>query len=95
MFKSQEKIFDYALQLVCDECGVTSTDILSSRSRMACGARFILVQIISTYMPDDAIAAKLQRTRQGVNYIRNNFTDKMLLASYQQVRSKLISWISD
>lgn len=95
MFKQQEKIYNKAVELVCEECGITADDLRSGCNRIAADARFILVCVVSPYCSDSAIASKLGRTRQGVCFIRNKITDRSLVASYQQVRSKLISWISD
>ena len=93
MFKRQEKIFDKAMQIVCDECRITPQELRNGRNRASADARFILVRAISPYICDNAIAGKIQRTRQGVCFIRNKRADKSLLASIQQVESKLISWI--
>lgn len=93
MFKRQEQIFDKAVQIVCDECRVTPQELRNGRNRASADARFILVRVISPYCSDNAIASKLGRTRQGVCFIRNKMADKSLLASIQQVESKLISWI--
>lgn len=95
MFKEQEKIYNKAVELVCDECGITADDLRCGRNRVSADARFILVRVIAPYVCDDAIASKLGRTRQGVCFIRNKITDKSLVASYQQVQSKLISWLQD
>lgn len=93
MFKRQGKIFDKAVQIVCDECRITPQELRFGRNRASADARFILVRVISPYICDSAIAGKIQRTRQGVCFIRNKRVDKSLLASIQQVQSKLISWI--
>ena len=95
MFKEQEKIYNKAVELVCEECGITAYDLRLWRNRVAADARFILVCVISPYCSDNAIASKLERTRQGVCYIRNKRMDKSLSASIQQVQSKLISWLQD
>lgn len=93
MFKTQEQIFDKAVQIVCDECRVTPQELRFGRNRASSDARFILVRVISPYICDSAIAGKIQRTRQGVCFIRNKRADKSLLASIRQVQSKLIVWI--
>ena len=93
MFKQQEKIYNKAVELVCEECGITADDLRSGRNRIAADARFILVRVIALYVCDNAIASKLERTRQGVCFIRNKITDRSLVASIQQVESKLISWL--
>ena len=93
MFITQEKIFDRAVQIICDECRITPQELRCGRNRVCSDARFILVRVISPYICDSAIADKIQRTRQGVCFIRNKRADKSLLASIQQVESKLISWI--
>lgn len=93
MFKRQEKIFDKAVQIVCDECRITPQELRFGRNRASADARYILVRVISPYICDSAIAGKIQRTRQGVCSIRNKRADKSLIASIQQVESKLISWI--
>lgn len=95
MFKQQEKIYNKAVELVCEECGITTDDLRSGRNRIAADARFILVRVIAQYICDDAIASKLERTRQGVCFIRNKRMDKSLSASIQQVQSKLFSWLQD
>lgn len=95
MFKTQEQIFDKAVQFVCDECRITPQELRFGRNRVAADARFILVCVISPYCSDNAIASKLGRTRQGVCFIRNKITDRSLVASIQQVASKLISWIAE
>lgn len=95
MFKEQEKIYNKVVELVCDECGITADDLCFGRNRIAADARFILVQVVASYICDDAIASKLRRTRQGVCFIRNKITDRSLVASIQQVQSKLISWLQD
>lgn len=95
MFKQQEKTYNKAVELVCEECGITADDLRFGRNRAAADARFILVCVISPYCSDNAIASKLGRTRQGVCFIRNKITDKSLIASIEQVRSKLISWLAD
>ena len=93
MFKEQEKIYNKAVELVCEECGITADDLRLGRNRVSADARFILVRIIAPYICDNAIASKLGRTRQGVCFIRNKITDRSLVASIQQVESKLNSWI--
>ena len=93
MFITQGKIFDRAVQIICDECRITPQELRCGRNRASADARFILVRVISPYICDSAIAGKIQRTRQGVCFIRNKRADKSLLASIQQVESKLISWI--
>lgn len=93
MFKKQEQIFNKAVQIVCDECRITHQELRNGRNRASADARFILVRVISPYICDSAIASKIQRTRQGVCFIRNKRADKSLIASIQQVESKLISWI--
>lgn len=93
MFITQEKIFDKAVQIVCDECCISPQELRFGRNRVAADARFILVCVVSPYCSDNAIASKLGRTWQGVCFIRNKRADKSLLASIQQVESKLISWI--
>lgn len=93
MFKEQEKIYNKAVELVCEECGITADDLRFGRNRIAADARFILVRIIAPYVCDDAIASKLERTRQGVCFIRNKRMDKSLSASCEQVVSKFISWL--
>lgn len=93
MFKQQEKIYNKAVELVCEECGITTDDLCLGRNRVAADARFILVRVIAPYICDNAIASKLGRTRQGVCFIRNKRMDKSLSASIQQVESKLISWL--
>lgn len=95
MFKQQEKIYNKAVELVCEECGITADKLRIGRNRIAADARFILVCIVSLYCSDNAIASKLGRTRQGVCFIRNKITDRSLVASIQQVQSKLISWLQD
>ena len=93
MFITQEKIFDKAVQIVCDECRISPQELRFGRNRVSADARFILVRVISPYICDSAIAGKIQRTRQGVCFIRNKRMDKSLSASCQQVQSKLISWL--
>ena len=93
MFKKQEQIFNKAVQIVCDECRITPQELRFGRNRVCSDARFILVCVISPYICDSAIAGKIQRSRQGVCFIRNKRADKSLIASIQQVESKLISWI--
>lgn len=93
MFKQQEKIYNKAVELVCEECGITADDLRFGRNRASADARFILVRVISPYCSDNAIASKLGRSRQGVCFIRNKITDKSLIASIQQVSSKLNVWI--
>lgn len=95
MFKEQEKIYNKAVELVCEECGITTDDLRLGRNRVSADARFILVQAIAPYVCDNAIASKLGRTRQGVCFIRNKRMDKSLSASCEQVRSKLYSWLQD
>ena len=95
MFKEQEKIYNKAVELVCEECGISADDLRLGRNRIAADARFILVRVIAPYICDNAIAGKLWRTRQGVCFIRNKITDRSLVASIQQVESKLISWLQD
>ena len=95
MFITQEKIFDRAVQIICDECRVTPQELRFRRNRASADARFILVRVISPYICDNAIAGKIDRTRQGVCFIRNKRADKSLLASIQQVESKLNSWIDN
>ena len=93
MFKRQEQIYEKAVQIVCEECRITPQELRNGRNRACSDARFILVRVISPYICDNEIASKIQRTRQGVCFIRNKRTDKSLIASIQQVESKLISWI--
>ena len=93
MFITQEQIFNKAVQIVCDECRITPQELRNGRNRASADARFILVRVISPYICDSAIAGKIQRTRQGVCFIRNKRADKSLLASIQQVDSKLNVWI--
>ena len=93
MFITQEKIFNKAVQIVCDECRITPQELRFGRNRASADARFILVRVISPYICDNEIAGKIQRTRQGVCFIRNKRADKSIIASIQQVESKLISWI--
>ena len=93
MFKTQEQIFDKAVQIVCNECRITPQELRNGRNRACSDARFILVRVISSYICDNAIAGKIDRTRQGVCFIRNKRADKSLLASIQQVESKLNVWI--
>lgn len=93
MFITQEQIFNKAVQIVCDECRITPQELRNGRNRASADARYILVRVISPYICDSAIAGKLQRSRQGVCFIRNKRADKSLIASIRQVRSKLISWI--
>lgn len=95
MFCQQERIFSKAMQIVCDECNITPQKLRFGRNRVAADARFILVCVISPYCSDNAIASKLGRTRQGVCFIRNKITDRSLVASIQQVTSKLNSWIDN
>lgn len=95
MFKQQEKIYNKAVELVCEECGITADDLRFGRNRVAADARFILVCVISPYCSDNAIASKLGRTRQGICFVRNKITDRSLVASIRQVESKLISWLQD
>ena len=93
MFCQQERIFSKAMQIVCEECNITPQELRFGRNRVAADARFILVCVISPYCSDNAIASKIQRSRQGVCFIRNKRADKSLLASIQQVESKLNVWI--
>lgn len=93
MFKTQEQIFEKAVQIVCDECRITPQELRNGRNRASSDARFILVRVISPYICDSAIAGKIHRTRQGVCFIRNKRMDKSLSASCEQVASKLISWL--
>lgn len=93
MFITQEQIFNKAVQIVCDECRITPQELRNGRNRASADARFILVRVISPYICDSAIAGKIQRSRQGVCFIRNKRADKSLSASCQQVQSKLISWL--
>ena len=93
MFCQQERIFSKAMQIVCEECRISPQELRNGRNRASADARFILVRVISPYICDNEIAGKIQRTRQGVCFIRNKRADKSLLASIQQVRSKLISWL--
>lgn len=93
MFKQQEKIYNKAVELVCEECGITADYLRSGRNRISADARFILVRVVAPYICDDAIAGELERTRQGVCFIRNKRMDKSLSASCEQVQSKLISWL--
>ena len=93
MFRQQEKIYNKAVELVCDECGITADDLHFGRNRVSADARFILVRVVAPYICDNAIASRLERTRQGVCFIRNKRMDKSLSASIQQVQSKLISWL--
>lgn len=93
MFCQQERIFSKAMQIVCEECNITPQELRFGRNRVCSDARFILVRVISLYICDNEIAGKIQRTRQGVCFIRNKRADKSLLASIQQVESKLNVWI--
>ena len=93
MFKRQEQIFNKAVQIVCEECCITPQELRNGRNRASADARFILVRAISPYICDSAIAGKIKRTRQGVCFIRNKRADKSLIASIQQVESKLNVWI--
>lgn len=93
MFKAQEYIFNKAMQIVCEECNITPQELRFGRNRVAADARFILVRVVAPYICDNAIASKLERTRQGICFIRNKITDRSLVASIQQVESKLNSWI--
>ena len=47
MFRQQEKIYNKAVELVCDECGITADDLRSGRNRIAADARFIIVRVIN------------------------------------------------
>lgn len=98
MFRLQQKLAKEAIGLVAQECGIDSAQIINSYNRRAADARFMLIQVLSQYLNDSEIGTILKRTRQGICFIRNNMCkarDPVLTASIRQVRSKLISWITD
>lgn len=98
MFKIQQKLAKETIGLVAQECGIDAAQIINSYNRRAADARFVLISVLSQYLNDSEIGAILQRTRQGICFIRNNMCkarDPVLSASIRQVRSKLISWIAD
>ena len=98
MFKIQQKLAKEAIGLVAQECDIEATQIINSSNRRAADARFVLISVLSQYLNDSEIGAILQRTRQGICFIRNNrckARDPVLTASIRQVSSKLISWIED
>ena len=98
MFKIQQKLAKEAIGLVAQECDIEATQIINSSNRRAADARFVLISVLSQYLNDSEIGAILQRTRQGICFIRNNMCkarDPVLTVSIRQVSSKLISWIAD
>lgn len=67
-----EELYKDIIGVVCDVTGLVEADILSSNKEECADARYLLVLALSKMLTDHEIGRFINRTRQGVSFIRSN-----------------------
>lgn len=85
-----EDLYKDVLKIVCDVTELDEADILSSNREECADARYLLVLALSKMLTDYEIGKIINRTRQGVSFIRSNSQKlrKWTVASNWKVISK-------
>ena len=64
-------LYQTVVGVVCNITEINEIDILHSNKEECADARFLLVKALSYKLTDNEIASLINRTRQGVNSIKN------------------------
>ena len=88
-----EELYKDIIGVVCDVTGLVEADILASNREECADARYLLVMALSKMLTDHEIGRFINRTRQGVSFIRSNRQKlrKWTVASNWKVISKYIA----
>lgn len=88
-----EELYKDIIGVVCDVTGLVEADILASNREECADARYLLVLALSKMLTDHEIGRFINRTRQGVSFIRSNRQElrKWTVASNWKVISKHIA----
>lgn len=73
----KEELYQFVLEAVCRHTGIDKESVFGSRKEECVDARYILVHVLSSYLTDKDIAGLSGKRRQQINYIRNNFGEKI------------------
>lgn len=66
-----EELYKDIIGVVCDVTGLVEADILASNREECADARYLLVMALSKMLTDHEIGRFINRTRQGVSFIRS------------------------
>lgn len=88
-----EELYKDIIGVVCDVTGLVEADILASNREECADARYLLVMALSKMLTDHEIGRFINRTQQGVSFIRSNRQKlrKWTVASNWKVISKYIA----
>lgn len=68
--------YQEVINAVSEATDLTQENILHSRTEQATNARYLLIQILSARLTDEAISSLLGITRQAANKARNHFAQR-------------------
>lgn len=68
--------YQEVINAVCEATSLAKENILHSRTEQATNARYLLIQILSVRLTDEAISSLLGITRQAANKARNHFAQR-------------------
>lgn len=68
--------YQEAINAVSEVTSLAKENILHSRTEQATNARYLLIQILSARLTDEAISSLLGITRQAANKARNHFAER-------------------
>jgi hypothetical protein len=86
----KDELFRYAIKELALLADATEEDILRGRDEEASDLRHVLVLVLGRVMTDTDLARRMERTRQGVNYIRRSGKQKWSVERNRQELGKKV-----